>query len=150
MDFDKLNQWLTLLANVGVVVGLFALIAELNHSSRLAEVDAYQSRMNEIQNLTLQYALSTDFPEILERYRSEGVASLTPTEASRVRSWYNTILRQMQGQYYQYQQGFLVRQVIDDSITAVGREFYKAWSDFGLLGNLEIPEWRAEINSRVQ
>lgn len=150
MDFDKMNQWLTLIANVGVVIGLFALIAELNHSSRLAEVDAYQSRMNEIQNLAIQFAFSDDFPEILLRYRSEGIDSLTPAEESRVSSWYHTILRQMQGQYYQWQQGFLVRQVIVDSLTAVENEYYDAWSDFGLLNRLEIPEWRAEIMSLVQ
>ncbi len=150
MNFDKLNNWLTLIANVGVVIGLFALIAELNHSSRLAEVDAYQSRMNEIQNLTIQYAFSNDFPEILLRYQSEGFNSLTPSEASRVSAWYNTILRQMQGQYYQWQQGFLVRQVIDDSLAAVENEYYAAWSEFELLNRLEIPEWRAEIMSRIQ
>lgn len=150
MDFDKLNNWLTLLANVGVVIGLFALIAELNHSSRLAEVDAYQSRMNEIQNLTIQYAFSSNFPEILLKYQSEGIGSLTPAEESRVSAWYHTILRQMQGQYYQWQQGFLVRQVIDDSLTAVENEYYAAWSEFGLLNRLEIPEWRSEIMSRVQ
>lgn len=30
MKLDKLNQWLSLLANVGVLVGLVFLIAELN------------------------------------------------------------------------------------------------------------------------
>ena len=37
MQYSKLNEWLSLVANVGVVIGIFALIAELNHASGLAE-----------------------------------------------------------------------------------------------------------------
>jgi len=57
MNLDKLSKWLVLVANIGVVIGIFALIAELNHSSRLAEVSAYQNRMTEIQEAFVQLAL---------------------------------------------------------------------------------------------
>ena len=40
---NALNKWLTLLANFGVVAGLIFLAIEVNHSSRLADVAAYQS-----------------------------------------------------------------------------------------------------------
>jgi hypothetical protein len=33
MNLDKLNRWLSLLANLGVLVGLIFLIAELNQSN---------------------------------------------------------------------------------------------------------------------
>ena len=54
MNQSKINGWLTLVANVGVVIGLFALLAELRHSSQVAEVAAYQTRISEIQEINLE------------------------------------------------------------------------------------------------
>lgn len=44
MKIDKLNQWLSLLANVGVLVGLVFLIAELNQANRIAVYTAESTR----------------------------------------------------------------------------------------------------------
>lgn len=44
MNLDKLNQWLSLLANVGVLVGLIFLIVELNQSNRIAVYSAESTR----------------------------------------------------------------------------------------------------------
>ena len=42
MSSNKLNQWLTLLANIGVVIGLALLIYELRESQNLAECKSRQ------------------------------------------------------------------------------------------------------------
>lgn len=44
MKLEKLNQWLSLLANIGVLVGLIFLIAELNQSNRIAVYSAESTR----------------------------------------------------------------------------------------------------------
>jgi hypothetical protein len=44
MNLDKLNQWLSLLANLGVLVGLVFLIAELNQANRIAVYTAESTR----------------------------------------------------------------------------------------------------------
>ena len=36
MQSPKLSEWLSILANVGVLIGIFLLIAEVNHASRLS------------------------------------------------------------------------------------------------------------------
>ena len=149
MESSKLNSWLTLGANIGVVIGLFLLIAELNHSSQLAEVEAYQTRIRDIQELNLQLALSESLAGIIEKAEAEGVEALAPDEYRRAQAWYAGIMRGMQGQYYQYQNGFLERASIDKTLDDISREFYSMWEDFGLLGNIEIPEWESEINQRL-
>lgn len=47
MTLDKINQWLSLLANVGVLVGLAFLIAELNQANRIAVYTAESTRSSQ-------------------------------------------------------------------------------------------------------
>ena len=149
LDSDRLNRWLSLIANIGVVVGLFLLIAEVNHASRLAEVEAYQTRIRDIQELNIQLGLSDSLADILSKADSEGVESLTPSEFRRAKSWYSAIMRGMQGQYYQYQNGFLDRVSIDRTLTDIADGIYEQWERYDLLDNIEIQEWRAEIDQAL-
>lgn len=150
MNTDSLNKWLTLITNIAVVIGIFALIAELNHSSRLAEVSAFQNRMTEIQESQVQLALSGGLATILEKYQVEGVESLSPSEYIRAQAWYAAGLRRMQGQYFQYQQGFLDRNSIDRTLAVITTRSWGRWIDFELLENVEIPEWRDEIELSLE
>lgn len=130
---DRFNDWLTLIANIGVVLGLIAVVMELRHSSQVAEVEAYQSRISEIQEINLELALSNELPLLLEKFDTQGADSLSPVERRRVRAWYNVILRQMQGQYFQYQNGFLERQVVENSLSYISKTLYAKWEVLGLL-----------------
>lgn len=145
MKLDKLNHWLTLLANFGVVCGLIALVLELRHSSQLAQVEAYQTRISEIQNMSLELALSNDLANILATYDDKGAEALTTPQLMRVKAWYHVILRQMQGQYYQYQQGFLDRAAIDHALEAIANGLHRHWKQLGLLNAIESAQWREEI-----
>lgn len=149
MASSKLNEWLTLVANFGVVIGLFLLIFELNHSSQLAEVEAYQTRTRDIQELKLQLALSDSLPGILEKLESLGAEALTPVEFRRAQAWYGGIMRGMEGQYYQYQHGFLERESIDRTLDDIEGGIYERWEDFGLIDGIENQEWRKEISLRI-
>lgn len=145
MDSEKLNSWLTLIANVGVVIGIFLLIAEVNHATRLAEVEAYQTRIRDIQELNIELALSDSLAGILGKANSEGAEALTPSEFYRAQAYYSAIMRGMQGQYYQYQNGFLDRESVDRTLDDIADGIYDNWEQLDLLDNLEIAEWRAEI-----
>jgi hypothetical protein len=135
-----------LIANFGVVIGLFVLIAEVNHASKLAEVEAYQTRIRDIQELNLEFALSDSLADILNKADNQGVESLTPSEFSRAKAWYATIMRGMQGQYYQYQNGFLDRASVDRTLFDIVDGNYENWERYDLLDRIEIQEWRAEID----
>ena len=41
MNTDRLNRWLTLAANLGVLAGLIVLIMEIRQSSAIAEAQFY-------------------------------------------------------------------------------------------------------------
>ena len=148
MTLDKLNKWLALIANIGVAVGIFAIIVELNQASNLAEVSAFQSRMTEIQEAQVQLALSDDLAEILVKYDSSGVESLTPVELKRTQAWYGGVLRRMQAQYFQYQKGFLDRSSIDMMLNDISKT-YERWTELNLLNLIQIRAFREEIEDLV-
>ena len=131
MEAAKWNDWLTLLANFGVVVGLGMLIFELKHASDLAEAGAYQTRMTEISQTSMNFALSEDLAEIYERMRSEGLAVLSPVDLRRVRSWELGKMIRMQAQFYQYERGFLDEGSVDNMLRAAAAHL-PLWDELGL------------------
>jgi len=60
MKLRNANEWLTLIANFGVVIGLAMLVLELNYTTRLAETEAYVERTRAIGDHFTQLALSGD------------------------------------------------------------------------------------------
>ena len=128
---DRINQWLTLAANVGVLIGLFLLVVELNQVTHLAETDAYVSRLNQIQEANVEFATSESLARIQVKARAEGVGTLDPVELRQLFFWENSVLNRMASQYYQYERGYLdeftAQNVFD---TAVGLVPY--WEELGI------------------
>jgi hypothetical protein len=76
MDSDKINRWLKLLANFGVVLGLALLVYELRQSQNLVETEAAIGRLNEMQEAQSELALSDSLAEIQIKARAEGAQAL--------------------------------------------------------------------------
>jgi hypothetical protein len=64
MNLEKLNQWLSLLANLGVLVGLVFLIVELNQSNRIAAYSAESARRTQFLDMN---ASRIENPEIIAK-----------------------------------------------------------------------------------
>ena len=58
MNTDNLNRWLTLCANIGVVIGIIFLALELQQNNELLESQAQETQALSIQNAT---TLDQDF-----------------------------------------------------------------------------------------
>ena len=50
MNLDRLNDWLTLLTNVGVLVGIFLLVIELRQNQEILELDQSGSRKSRVDS----------------------------------------------------------------------------------------------------
>jgi hypothetical protein len=107
MDSDRVNRWLTLLANVGVLIGLILLTIEVRHAIDLAELEAYRHRGTEIQEAMQQLALSSDLAGVVAKSRDAGVEALSPAERVRLNAWYLAMVFRMQNQFNDYQLGYL-------------------------------------------
>jgi len=87
MKAKNLNQWLTLGANLGVLVGLILLIAELNQNSTLMRAQIFNDRASQGIAQFMTMAESSELSEIDGLLRSSGFpenaaafSELTPTQ----------------------------------------------------------------------
>lgn len=67
MNLEKLNQWLTLAANLGVLIGLVFLIVELNQSNRIAVYSAESTRRSQYLGMNTS---RIENPEIIAKLMS--------------------------------------------------------------------------------
>lgn len=130
MDSDHLNRWLTLLANIGVVVGLALLIVELRQAQKLAETQATVRRLEQMQVAQVEYATSDYLVPIKVKARADGVQSLSRDELERLRVWENTIRLRMYSQYVEYQRGYLDPAAAETILNAAA-ENLPFWEELG-------------------
>ena len=115
MGSDKMNRWISLGANIGVIIGLIMLVIEVRHANNLAEASAYRSRGDEIQAVLNSVALSSDLAEILVKVDTQGVHALSDVEAKRFWAYLRAGTFRMQNQFNDYNLGYLD----DDSYQAM-------------------------------
>ena len=151
MNFDRLNNWLTLVANLAVVVGIFALIAEINHSTRVAEVGAFVQRSSAVEESARDTALSEEMASMLLKYSDGGIESLTPLELLRIRSWETARIYRMNAMYYQYERGLLEKDEIDNLLASIRDRWGDVWKDLDLYDNPRTfnPSFKAAIEDIV-
>ena len=143
------DTWLQLLGMLGVMGGLVALVIELNQSQKLSQANAYQIRISEIQEAQRELALSEDLAEILQKFNSEGVESLTAGEKSRVVAWHSATQWRMQGQFYQYEQGFLEEAALQRTLDDLANGIYERWEELGLTDRIQPVDWKNKIIERL-
>tara|TARA_X000001036_G_scaffold283876_1_gene263669 strand:+ start:212 stop:673 length:462 start_codon:yes stop_codon:yes gene_type:complete len=145
----SLDVWIQLIGMLGVLGGLVALVIELNQSQRLSQASAYQARNSEIQEAQRELALSEDFAEILQKFDSQGVDSLTLGERSRVVAWHSAMQWRMQGQFYQYQQGFLEEAALEQTLNDLASGIYQKWEELDLTERIQPFEWKQRIRDKL-
>jgi len=145
------TQFIEIIGVFSVVVSLLFVAFELQQSNRIAVVNANQIRISDIQDINRELALSEDLAKVLVKFETEGAAALTPVEFMRAQAWFELILRGMQGQYYQYQQGFLNRSAIDRTLEDIfDLGFYQSWESLELLDTIEIEQWKEEVEKYLE
>ena len=135
MKLEKINYWIMLTANICVVLGVLALVFELNSSTRVAEVAAFQARASAIEQNSREVALSGEFAEILFKYRNEGIESLSGVELLRMRNWEIARISRMEGMYYQYQRGLLEEEEVASMLGSIRNTHLPRWKELGVYGD---------------
>ena len=139
MATTSLNERLSLIANLGVVIGLAILILEVSQANKLAETQAHVAQLDRMQLARLAFAESEFLPELDVKARNEGVQSLSEVERIRLKQWYQSQLHRFESAYYQYERGYLdeeQRKVILESALAA-LEMWIALEVYFLDGQFE-------------
>ena len=104
MDADKLNRWLTLGANVGVLVGLFILVAELRQTNSIAKADAINVMTQNSYSILQMYRDPRNIAA-LGRVNEVGWEGLTSEEQLLLSSVESMVISHMQNAYFQHKLG---------------------------------------------
>jgi len=105
MKLDKLNQWLILISNIGVLAGIIILTVEINQNTIVARSSARQAITEMVSARPMASVENRDVAELsLKIFNDEPLSEL---ERLRVMSrWYST-MRDWENIHYQYQIGML-------------------------------------------
>jgi hypothetical protein len=113
MDSNIVNRWLTLGANLGVLVGIILILIELNQNADLMRAQIAQSRADNLISSMEDRMHSDHWPAVSAKLRFDGqmrgddIASLSPEERERVLYYYLREVNDIRNQFLQRQAGYL-------------------------------------------
>ena len=129
VNSDRINQWLTLAANFGVIVGLILLIVEIRQNTDVIRAQINQSR-TETAMAEQQATYNSDYiPALLAKISED--EPLSAEDLIRYDAYIRAFNRNMDNQLWQYNNGLLganiprsmksaVRNVIGGSKVSLG------------------------------
>ena len=116
MNFDKLNRWLILIANVGVLAGIFVVVFELQQTQTAMNSEASTVRSQiaaEIGTLAIEYDIT------LLSEKLESGESLSQTETKRLRLFWTRMLRYYENLHYQWEIGVLDEEIWESNVSGI-------------------------------
>lgn len=115
METDKLNGWLVLAANVGVIVGLLLLVYEIRQNTELMRGEIHSIRAEGKASRQMDLANNGVVTEVLAKAVAAGfpddpvaLAALDPAERIRLRLMYVAIIEVTANWHIQCEHGLLV------------------------------------------
>jgi len=103
MDSDRLNRWITLAANLGVLVGVFLLLIELRQNTESTELQAAQSYVALSHELDFRIV---DDPSLIALFLTPP-DERNPNDLRRLDRWYFGSLRTWENGYFLHSRGVL-------------------------------------------
>jgi hypothetical protein len=103
MDRDRLNRWLSLAANLGVLAGIVLLAFELEQNREMMRAQTRNELSVQIVDLLSHVATSDELSSLL--FRSDSGEALSDEEIVQFRHRALAMLRYFENVHYQYRQG---------------------------------------------
>ena len=103
MDSDRLNRWLTLSANIGVLIGIVLLVVELDQNRDMMRAQTRNEIARATQDMLVSWAGNPELADIF--VRANRGEELSPSEQYMVAIRNETVLRHIENLHYQYRQG---------------------------------------------
>ncbi len=150
MNTEYLDKWLTLGANLAVLVGIGVLIFELQQNREMARAQTRTEISSELTNLLSQVATNPQLASLVRR--ADNGDELTPDEEKQYGHRSAAFFRFFENVHYQYRQG-LYDEFEYQAHRSAWRAFFvnsataaKNWCDYRVLVS---PNLRDEIDSLI-
>lgn len=118
MNFEKLNHWLTLLANLGVLIGIFVVAVQLQQTQTEMSAESSTIRTEMLQQINND-ALAYHIGDLQNKI--EAGEELTSIESDQARTFFNNLLRFFENLHYQNQIGVLDEEIWKGQLTNIIR-----------------------------
>ena len=148
MKLKRINEWLALGANFGVLIGIFLLIAELDQNSTTMRAQTRYAVSQGIVDLLSLSAGNEQLASLLRR--ADNGEPLTPDEFFQFQHRSFALFRYIENLHYQYQQG-----LFDEAEFVTQKEAWTAYLNYSeaaaqswcVFRPTVSAEFRAEIDS---
>ncbi len=143
MNNDRLNRWLSLGANIGVLIGLILLVYEVRQNSELMRAQISMERTNTNMQILADFANGGDLIPIDVKLQEqiEGFPGalgwseiLTPEEKRRYEFWMYVRLTELNNDWFQCAEGLVpaetCRKEVRDSMRRSLHRFYELGISF--------------------
>ena len=148
MKAKRINQWLTLGANFGVLIGVILLLVELDQNSKMMRTQTRYEVSQGIVDLLSLSANNDQLASVLRR--ADNGEELTPDEQMQFQHRSYALFRYLENLHYQYRQG-----LFEEAEYSTQREAWKAYLNSSraavkawcILRPSVSPEFRSEVNS---
>ena len=139
MDSDKLNRWMTLITNFGVIAGLVFLAVEirqntasLDESRKQARLQSFQIYLQNLDESQRALANSPYMAEIFVKYERDGAAALSNVEMQRFRWQSSTGMQRLDTLHYLNEIGYGDPERYEAVMRTTGCEHAKRWKEIGI------------------
>ena len=145
MDSNKINRWLTLGANLGVLVGIILILIELNQNATMMRGQTRNDVSVELIDLMSQVVTNPQLASLIHKVESGEV--LNPEESIQFLHREIAMFRYFENVHYQYRQG-----LYDEAEFSTQREAWRAYKtparvEFWCGYRLTVsPDFRAEMD----
>lgn len=151
MTADTLNRWLTLGANVGVLIGIVLLLIELNQNETMMRAQTRTELSNGIVEVLSMSASNPQLAGLIRR--ADDGEELSAEELLQFEHRSFALFRYLENLNYQYRLGLYDEQEYSAQRNAWGSYLNRSkaavmvWCDYRLTVS---PEFRAEVDSQLQ
>lgn len=104
---DKMNQWLTLVANLGVIAGLVFLGYEVRQNTNIAMASAYRDNIQDIAAWRELFISDAEVARLYATYSSEGLRALGDTDQGRITAMVNNVMGVYENAYFARRYGII-------------------------------------------
>ena len=111
MKYDSLNKWLSLFANLGVLIGIVFLVIEIRQANLIAERDARIDSVSQSYELQKSFLENSDVAAVMAKLASSD-ANLSPAEEFQAESYAHLLVREAAGLNMNYETGFITGDVL--------------------------------------
>jgi len=105
MNLDRLNRWMALAANIGVLAGILFLSFEFRQATMTSRIEAARQFQKSFSQIEFFIVQSPDFAELLVKRRNG--EEVSNTDQFRLATFYGNVLRTWQNTHFQYLSGAL-------------------------------------------